>query len=76
MKIITFTKNSGAYCPGDRAGFDDAQADAYVARGDALHAGQTPVDLPVSLDGTGTELPPADNTVKTGRKPRQTTEPA
>ena len=72
MKIITFTKNSGAYCPGDRAGFDDAQADAYVARGDAVHTGQTTV----TSDGTGEVLPPADSTVKVGRKPRHTTEAA
>jgi len=68
MKIITFTKNSGAYSPGDRAGFDDALADTYIARGDALSTGEAPVSVQA--------LPPADNTVKTGRKVRNAPEAA
>jgi len=72
MKIIQFVKNSGAYSPGDRAGFEDTQADAYVTRGDALHTGETTI----TGDGTGEVLPLADNTVKTGRKVRHAPEAA
>ena len=36
MKLIQFVKNSGPYSPGDTAGFAAADADAYVARGDAV----------------------------------------
>lgn len=35
MKIIRFVKNSGAYRPGDCAGFADAEAQRYLDRGDA-----------------------------------------
>ena len=82
--VIKFTKNIGPYSPGDSAGFDDVQANAYIDGGFAELVSRPapkkeagPVITPAaSVEGEQKETAPAAATesaasVQYGRKGRK-----